>query len=92
MTDSGFSSARETPPTESSSKKCKNRDALEGLVDVIGKMHEPPTLALNISGPKLVFDASNFILEKVQRLDFFMSLPDVARHVYVFHALEKSAN
>ncbi|KAL1535211.1 hypothetical protein AAHA92_31295 [Salvia divinorum] len=33
MTDSGFSCARETPPMETTSKKRKHRDALEGLVD-----------------------------------------------------------
>lgn len=120
MTDSGFSRARETPPTETSSKKRKKHDALEGLVDVIGKMHEATNARLeylgtrigyefdltkarkdvfelvgNINGINLaqVFDASDFILEKVQRLDFFMSLPEVARHAYVLRALEKcSAN
>ncbi|KAG6394732.1 hypothetical protein SASPL_145322 [Salvia splendens] len=117
MSDSGFSRARESPTTETSSKKRKTRDAgLEGLVEVIGKMHEATNVRLeylgniigyefdltkahkdvfelvsNINGIILaeVFDASDFILEKVERMDFFMSLPEVARHAYVFRALGK---
>lgn len=48
-------------------------------------------LVANINGINLaeVFDASDFILEKVECMDFFMSLPEVARHAYVFRALEK---
>ncbi|KAL1548833.1 hypothetical protein AAHA92_17017 [Salvia divinorum] len=37
-----------------------------------------------------IFDASDFILEKVERLDFFMSLPQVAKQAYVYRALEKA--
>ena len=115
--DSGFSRARETPTTETSSKKRKTCDSgLEGLVDVIGKMHEATNTHLEYLGSRIgyefdltkarkdvfelvakvnginlaeVFDASNFILEKVERMDFFMSLPEVARHESVFPALKK---
>ncbi|XP_042044750.1 uncharacterized protein LOC121790663 [Salvia splendens] len=36
-----------------------------------------------------IFDASDFILEKVEKLDFFMSLPPMAKQAYVYRALEK---
>ncbi|KAG6410223.1 hypothetical protein SASPL_128276 [Salvia splendens] len=44
-----------------------------------------------ISGLTLgqVFDASDVILEKIERLNYFMSLPPGAKEVYVWHALEK---
>ncbi|XP_047963444.1 uncharacterized protein LOC125207963 [Salvia hispanica] len=116
LTDSGFSAAPDSTPTTNTSKKRKQRDALEGLVEVIGKMHEATNTRLeylatrigyefdlakarkdvfelvgSINGLNLaqVFDASEFILAKVERMDFFMSLPHAAKHAYVYRALEK---
>ncbi|KAG6420245.1 hypothetical protein SASPL_116767 [Salvia splendens] len=122
QTDSGFSAAggsdpKENAPKERAPKKRKTKeDALDRLVDVIGKMHEDTNNRLeylanrigyefeltksrkevfNLVGviPGLtldqVFDASAIILSKVENLDFFMSLHEVARQAYVYRALEK---
>lgn len=97
-------------------KKRKGRDALDGLVEVIGKMHEDTNARLQYLATRIGYefdltkarkevfelvgvipglsleqalDGSEFILAKVERLDFFMSLPEGARQVYVYRALEK---
>lgn len=91
-------------------------DALDRLVDVIGKMHEDTNKRLEYLANRIgyefdltkarkevfplvgvipgltldqVFDASAFILSKVEHLDFFMSLHEVAKQAYVYRALEK---
>ncbi|XP_042054475.1 uncharacterized protein LOC121799200 [Salvia splendens] len=95
--------------------KHKRGDALDGLIDVIGKLHEDTNARLDrllarigyefdvtkarkdvfhMMGliPRLtlsqVFIASDAILARVERLDYFMSLPEGARQLYVWHALE----
>ncbi|KAG6391419.1 hypothetical protein SASPL_149173 [Salvia splendens] len=96
-------------------RKRKRGDALDGLIDVLGKLHEDTNARLDrlsdrigyefdvtkarkevfqmmglIPGLTLsqVFIASDAILARVERLDYFMSLPEGARQPYVWHALE----
>lgn len=72
-------------------------DKLEHLANRIGYKFDPTKARqevfelVGIPGLTLgqIFDASDFILEKVEKLDFFMSLPPVAKHAYVYRALEK---
>ncbi|KAL1559742.1 hypothetical protein AAHA92_10050 [Salvia divinorum] len=119
QTDSVFSSAIGSQKEGGQpKKKRKGVSALDGLVDVIAKMHEATNMRLEylanrigyefdltkarkevfqlvgtIPGLSLmqVFDASENILSKVEHLDFFMSLPEMARQAYVFRALDKMA-
>ncbi|KAG6392062.1 hypothetical protein SASPL_146268 [Salvia splendens] len=112
-TDSVYSNAVESERT--GAKKRKRGDALDGLIDVIGKLHEDTNARLDrlsarigyefdvtkarkevfhmmglIPGLTLsqVFIPSDAILARVERLDYFMSLPEGARQPYVWHALE----
>ncbi|XP_041999131.1 uncharacterized protein LOC121748702 [Salvia splendens] len=112
-TDSVYSNAVDSERT--GENKRKRGDALDGLIDVIGKLHEDTNARLDrlstligyefdvtkarkevfhmmglIPGLTLsqVFIASDAILARVERLDYFMSLLEGARQPYVWHALE----
>ncbi|KAG6432783.1 hypothetical protein SASPL_104370 [Salvia splendens] len=112
-------SGRESQSTTHSAKKRKMVDPIEGLVDVMAKMHDDTNTHLEhlasrisyefdvekaqkqlfeligvIPGLTLgqVFDATGVILEKIERLNYFMSLPPGAREAYVWRALEKYNN
>ncbi|KAG6410976.1 hypothetical protein SASPL_129049 [Salvia splendens] len=96
-------------------RKRKRGDALDGLIDVLGKLHEDTNARLDRLSDRIgyefdvtkarkeifqmmglipgltmsqVFIASDAILARVERLDYFMSLPEGARQPYVWHALE----
>ncbi|KAG6418912.1 hypothetical protein SASPL_121119 [Salvia splendens] len=77
-------------------RKRKRGDALDGLIDVLGKLHEDTNARLDCLSDRIasgltmsqVFIASDAILARVERLDYFMSLPEGARQPYVWHALE----
>ncbi|KAL1554873.1 hypothetical protein AAHA92_15381 [Salvia divinorum] len=115
-TDSVYSSAQQSSSAGVAGKKQKGRDALDDLIEVIGKMHQDTNARLQYLATRIgyefdltkarkevfelvgvipglsleqVLDASEIILAKVERLDFFMSLPEGARQVYVYRALEK---
>lgn len=112
-TDSVYSNTVESERT--GPKKRKRGDALDGLIEVIGKLHDDTNARLDrltdrigyefdvtkarkevfnmmgqIPGLTLsqVFIASDAILARIERLDYFMSLPEGAREPYVWHALE----
>ncbi|KAG6421990.1 hypothetical protein SASPL_118556 [Salvia splendens] len=113
QTDSVYSNAVDSE--RRGARKRKRGDALDGLIDVLGKLHEDTNARLDrlsdrigyefdvtkarkevfqmmglIPGLTLsqVFIASDAILARVERLDYFMSLPEGARQPYVWHALE----
>ncbi|KAL1547681.1 hypothetical protein AAHA92_16006 [Salvia divinorum] len=96
--------------------KRKRGEALENLVNLLGKMHDDTNARLEclsmrigyefdlskarkevydllgtIPGLTMMqkFDAGEIILEKVERFDFFMGLPECARLPYVMRALDK---
>ncbi|XP_042017318.1 uncharacterized protein LOC121765292 [Salvia splendens] len=117
--DSVFSTPRatprETPTNKVQSKKRKVMSELNGMVEMLAKMHTATNERLELLASRIgyefdltkarkeVFDlvgvipgltirqqfmACGFILHKVERLDFFMSLPAAAKQEYVMMALE----
>lgn len=56
LNDSGFSTAPESTPTTTTSKKCKQRDTLEGLVEVTGKMHEATNTRLEYLATRIGYE------------------------------------
>lgn len=97
-------------------KKTMGDQVIDGLLDMLGKMHEDTSERLqNLTArigyeynlqkarkqvfavlgriPELTikqrYEAGDVIVEKVERLDFFLGMPEDARLGYVEHALEK---
>ena len=113
--DSIYSTPSGGSDSAKATKKRGRGDSLDGIVDVLTKMHEDTNARLEYLSTRIgyefdvtkarkelfvlisaipgltlsqVFKASDAILAKGERLDYFMSLPENARHAYVWHALE----
>lgn len=100
-----------------SGKKRRASTDSNGLIEMLGKMHEDTNLRLDRPTDKIGYDlavsksrkevfeklgvipgltlqqqidAAGIILDKVERLDLFMSLPEVARCTFVMTELERN--
>ncbi|KAL1569476.1 hypothetical protein AAHA92_00951 [Salvia divinorum] len=117
--DRSHQTSKDTRGPTPTLKKTTGDQAIDGLLNILGKMHEDTNARLQcltlrigyeydlskarkevfeVLGriPELTlkqrYEAGDIILEKVQRLDFFLGMPEEARLGYVEHALEKYNN